>query len=78
MKHFRTKAFKKLYSQLQLETRQTADKNFAILKQNPMHPSLHFKHIRNSVWSARVGINHRALAVKSIDRFQWFWIGPHD
>ena len=78
MRHFRSKAFKKLYTALPLETRQLADKNFALLRQNPQHPSLHFKHLRDSIWSARVGIGHRALAMRGQDRFQWFWIDPHD
>ncbi len=78
MKHFRTKPFKKMYAQLPLEIQKTADKNFALLTQNPKHPSLHFKHIRESIWSARVGINYRALARQTADGFQWFWIGPHD
>jgi len=39
-----------------------AYENFELLKKNPAHPSLHFKRIGN-LWSARVGINYRAVAV---------------
>lgn len=28
-------------------------------------------------WSARVGSNHRALAVAAEDGLVWFWIGEH-
>lgn len=38
----------------------TADKNFALLKDNPRHPSLHFKKV-GTLWSARVGEQYRAL-----------------
>ncbi len=53
-----------------------ADKNFALLKTDPKHPSLHFKKI-GSLWSARVGLHHRALAATEGDDAIWFWIGTH-
>jgi hypothetical protein len=43
---------------------------------SPQHPSLHFKKL-DGIWSARVGLRHRALAVKVPDGFLWFWIGTH-
>ena len=54
-----------------------ARQNFELLKENPAHPSLHFKRIGN-LWSARVGINYRAVAVEDGADFIWVWIGPHD
>jgi hypothetical protein len=54
-----------------------ARQNFKLLKENPAHPSLHFKKIGN-LWSARVGINYRAVAVEDDADFIWVWIGPHD
>jgi hypothetical protein len=54
-----------------------AHENFELLQENPAHPSLHFKKIGN-FWSARVGINHRALAVEDGADFIWVWVGPHD
>ena len=56
--------------------RKLADRNFEGLKADPQHPSLHFKQI-GKVWSARVGIGHRALAVRSGEDWIWFWIGSH-
>jgi hypothetical protein len=53
-----------------------ADKNHELLKRNPRHPSLHFKKT-GKVWSARVGIHHRAIAVEIEDGFLWVWIGLH-
>ena len=45
---------------------QLADQAYARLKQDPRHPSLHFKKI-GRFWSARVGAHYRALAVEATD-----------
>jgi hypothetical protein len=54
-----------------------AHENFELLKKNPAHPSLHFKRTGN-LWSAKVGINYRAVAVEDGADFISVWIGPHD
>jgi len=54
-----------------------ARQNFALMKVNPAHPSLHFKKIGN-LWSARVGANYRAVVVEDGADFIWVWVGPHD
>jgi hypothetical protein len=54
-----------------------ARRNFELLKQNPSHPSLRFKKV-GRFWSARVGSNHRALAVRDGPDYIWVWIGDHD
>lgn len=77
MRHFRDPRFKPLYDALPPRVRALADKNFALLKRDPKHPSLHFKHIKDGLWSARVGRDYRALALEGRDGFQWFWIGSH-
>lgn len=52
-----------------------------LLKANSQHPSLQFKKIgeRNGqeIWSARVTLNYRTLAIKRADGYIWFWIGDH-
>ena len=50
-----------------------ARENFELLKQNPAHPSLRFNKV-GTLWSARVGLNHRALAVEDGADFIWVWI----
>ncbi len=69
------------YERLPSAIRERADKQFALLKSNPHHPSLHFKKLgeRNGreVWSARVTLRYRALAIKLNDEYLWFWIGEH-
>jgi hypothetical protein len=56
--------------------RSLADKNYALLKENPRHPSLQLKKV-GRLWSVRVGLNCRALAVEAPDGLVWFWIGSH-
>jgi hypothetical protein len=76
MNHFATPDFWYCYRQLPEEIRELADKNFALLLQNPQHPSLRFKKI-GSFWSARVGLHYRALARERAEGLVWFWIGGH-
>ncbi|MCX6640413.1 MAG: hypothetical protein NTW14_08040 [bacterium] len=77
MKHQTTERFWLCYSKLPAKTRKVADKNFTILKENPAHPSLQFKKI-GKLWSVRVGLAYRALAVEDGEDYIWVWIGPHE
>ncbi|OPX19470.1 MAG: hypothetical protein BZ151_09115 [Desulfobacca sp. 4484_104] len=56
---------------------QIAQKSYSLLKANPQHPSLHFKKLGN-LWTARIGLHHRALAVQDGADFIWVWIGSHE
>jgi hypothetical protein len=76
VKHRTTPQFWELYDQLPKQIQQLADKNFALLKADAHHPSLRFKKVGN-MWSARVGLNYRALATEHDDSMLWFWIGSH-
>ncbi len=76
MSHFTTPAFWSCYHDLPESVRELADRNFALLKSDPFHPSLHFKKV-GRFRSVRVGIQFRALAVEIKDGFLWFWIGNH-
>jgi hypothetical protein len=62
---------------LPADVRDLADKNFQLLQSDLRHPSLQFKKIGN-VWSARVGLAHRVLAIEDGEDFLWVWIGSHD
>jgi hypothetical protein len=75
--HKATVRFWSCFKKLPISTQVLAQKNYALLKENPKHPSLHFKRV-GKLWSARVGINHRALAVEDDDGFIWVWIGQHE
>ncbi len=76
MNHYASPGFWALYETLPPDTRAIADKNYSLLKQNPRHPSLHFKRL-GSLWSVRVGSHYRALGHDVNDGVQWFWIGTH-
>jgi hypothetical protein len=54
-----------------------AERSFSVLKENPAHPSLQFKKVA-LFWSIRIGLHHRALALKQAEAFVWVWIGNHD
>ena len=75
--HRTTPEFWDRFGNLPSAVQRIARRNFALLKENPHHPSLHFKKV-GRFWSARIGLNYRALAVKDEDDFIWVWIGPHD
>lgn len=77
MRHRTTPRFWERYASLPNDVRQLADKSFELLKGNARHPSLRFKKI-GDLWSARVGLAHRALAIEDGEDFIWVWIGTHD
>ncbi|HEV3276140.1 MAG TPA: hypothetical protein VG860_04940 [Terriglobia bacterium] len=65
-----------LYEALPTEVRALADKNFALLKSDPRHPSLHFKRL-SDLRPVRVGEHYRALGTEVNEGIYWFWIGHH-
>lgn len=75
--HRTTARFWELFDELPQPVQTTARKNFELLKRDARHPSLQFKKI-GKFWSARVGRDHRALAVEDGADFIWVWIGEHD
>jgi len=74
--HRTTPQFWKRFDALTNDLQTLARKNFELLKENPRHPSLHFKKV-GDYWSARVGMNYRVLAVEDGNDFIWVWIGSH-
>ncbi|MEP7256095.1 MAG: hypothetical protein ABI666_09970 [Ferruginibacter sp.] len=76
MKHFTVPSFWKCYEALPANIREQADKNYQLLKENPNHPSLHFKKIQN-YYSVRIGLRYRALGIEVDENIVWFWIGSH-
>jgi hypothetical protein len=74
--HRATSRFWDMFNALPKDVQALARKNYDLLKRNPEHPSLHFKKV-GTLWSARVGKNHRALASEDEDGLVWVWIGTH-
>jgi hypothetical protein len=76
VKHSASSRFWERYAALPEEIRALADKSYELLKRDSKHPSLHFKKL-GKFWSARVGLQHRALAMEVEDGMLWVWIGTH-
>lgn len=75
--HRTTARFWQCFDKLPEKIKPLARSSFKLLKDNPQHPSLHFKKV-GQFWSARVGLGHRALAVQDGSDYIWVWIGIHD
>lgn len=75
--HRTTERFRRCFENLPEPIQKLSKRNFQILKNDPWHPSLHFKKV-GKFWSVRVGLNYRALAVEDGEDFIWVWIGTHD
>ena len=76
MRHFASAEFWRAYARLPDNVRAVADKNYALLKENPRHPSLQLKKV-GRLWSVRIGGRYRALAIEVDAGLLWFWIGSH-
>ena len=75
--HRTTRRFWNLFQLLPLPIQKIAQENFAVLKENLHHPSLHFKKV-GKLWSVRIGLDYRAIAVEDGSDFIWVWIGTHN
>ena len=75
--HRTTQRFWQSFNKLPISIQQLARKNFDLLKRDLNHPSLHLKKV-GKFWSARIGLNYRALAFKDGEDYIWVWIGIHD
>jgi hypothetical protein len=64
------------FARLPAEIQHLARENFELLKEDPRHPSLHFKKA-GGYWSVRVGRSYRALAKEVEGGLLWGWIGTH-
>jgi hypothetical protein len=76
LKHLASPGFWDCFRELPENARELAERNFELLKQDPQHPSLHFKKI-GRYRSVRIGLSYRALAVEIPEGLLWFWIGTH-
>lgn len=74
MKSKRTKQFHKLFAQLPSDMQEQAREVYELFKQNPYHPSLHFKRIdpQEPIYSVRVSRNYRAVGWMEGDTIIWY------
>ncbi|MDW8345007.1 MAG: hypothetical protein RMM51_11020 [Verrucomicrobiae bacterium] len=80
MKSKATRRFWEAYHELPPAAQQLAIKTYRLWRQNPRHPSLHFKKLRGSGerFSIRVGDHYRAIGRLVDDGVEWVWIGSHE
>ena len=76
MRHRASPRFWRCYRELPAPVQRLADECYDRLRDNPRHPSLHFKKV-DRFWSVRIGRRHRALGVEEGDSIVWFWVGSH-
>ena len=79
MKSQLTADFLACFAKLPERVREQARKCYRMWRQNPLHPSLHFKriHSQENLFAVRVGLGWRALGLLEGDTITWFWIGSH-
>jgi hypothetical protein len=68
-----TRRFRELFSALPAHVQWQARETCRLFRQNPQHPGLRLKRIRTEppLYSARVGIGYRAVAVRDGDTMTW-------
>jgi hypothetical protein len=76
LNHTASKRFWQCFDALPFEVQALARRNYALLRSEPSHPSLHFKAV-GRLYSVRVGLYYRALGVSVATGVHWFWIGTH-
>lgn len=76
MNHHTTADFWDCYGRLPEAVQRLADAKYNLLRADPRHPSLHLKRV-GRLWSVRIGMDYRALAVAGDEGPVWFWIGSH-
>ena len=74
-----TRRFRDAYGRLPEPVQRRAREAYRHFKDNPNHPSLHFKQVHATlpIYAARVGLGYRALGVVDGEAVVWFWIGTH-
>lgn len=66
-----------MLAELPKEKQLKATRAYNLLRDNPRHPSLHFKKV-GLYWSARVDDSVRVVATEDENGdMVWFWIGEH-
>ena len=74
-----TRRFWRLYRDLPSDVQRDAARAYRLFRANPSHPGLQFKKLEgeDNIYSARIGLGHRALAVVEKSKVVWYWIGSH-
>ena len=79
MKSKTTTRFRAAFAGRPPQLQRRAREAYRLFAEDPNHPSLHFKQVHpvKPIYSARVGLAYRALAVRDQEVMIWFSIGSH-
>jgi hypothetical protein len=74
-----TRRFWRLFYELPDEIQGEAKRAYRLFVNNRTHPGLQFKKLEgeDAIYSARIGLNYRALGAMKKNRIVWYWIGSH-
>lgn len=74
-----TRQFWRSFSNLPRDIQRDAKRAYRNFLRDPTHPGLQFKKLEgeDDIYSVRIGLGYRALAVMKKDRIVWYWIGSH-
>ena len=69
-----TRRFWRLFSDLPVDAQREAQRAYRLFQSNPAHPGLQFKKLEgeDDIYSARIGLEYRALAIVKKDRIVWY------
>ena len=79
MRSTTTSSFRKCFRELPPRIQTRAREAYRTFAEDPTHPALQLKqaHTSRPIYSARVSLGYRALAVREGEALIWFWIGSH-
>jgi hypothetical protein len=74
-----TARFWRCFEALPADIQRQAEGVYHVWTGDPFHRSLEFKRIHGDrpIYSVRIGLHWRALAIWEGDDVTWFWIGSH-
>jgi hypothetical protein len=74
-----SKRFWRLLEALPQNVQFQAHQTYLVWRDNPRHPSLHFKKLTGSEtrMSVRIGLHYRAIGENTDYGIRWVWIGSH-
>jgi hypothetical protein len=75
-----TQKFWKCFELLPSEIQDKAKQTYHGWKADPFNPQFSFKQMnsKRAVFSIRIALKYRALAIKQNNTKIWFWIGSHE
>jgi hypothetical protein len=68
-----------MFHAIPAEVQQIAIKNYRLWRQDPRHPSLHFRPLQGAddLYTVRIGKDYRAIGQVESGTITWTWIGTH-